>query len=202
MEENKEATPDWVHLPTGVEANCLWTALHDTRLFFVASDRLTRTATLKFSIFYLKDSGRTVTFRLEGVNSLRATGLAPWTGRFVRPWGITRDKEESLVAQYQAKGREETLSWSEIETSLGPANLGGSRDDRNYLTVSDAHIARDGAAMTLHVQGCLNDNPWRELYLRGSNLALSDSSGEALDLERLVALGDAWWDDFGREKTN
>ncbi len=89
MEESKKVDLDWVHLPAGVAAASLWCALHDARLYFIASDRLARTATLKFEIFYLDKAGGDVTFQFEGVTSLRVTRTAIWPGEFVRPAGIS-----------------------------------------------------------------------------------------------------------------
>ncbi len=202
MEEDKQVILDWVHLPAGVKAGSLWDALHDARLYFVASDPLARTATLCFEIFYLKD-GVTITFNLDGVTSLRATRAARWPGGYERPEGISRGEESRLIAEYQAKWREESLDWTELEAALGSANFSVSDDDKDYLDISSAYVVQNGTETTLHFQGHLQSTDlWHELFLRGSHLNVVRSDDGEFSLERLLALGEAWWDGFAEEETN
>lgn len=198
----KKIVADWVHLPAGVQAESLWTTLHDAELYFVGSDRMARTATLSFKIFYLDDNV-TVTIHLEEVTSLRVTRAAVWPGEYERPEGISRSDESRLVAEYQSKWREESMGWGELEALLGSSNLDASDDEKDYLDISNADLVQDGAEVALHLQGHLQSaDLWHELFLRGSRLSVVSSDGSILSLEHLTELGQSWWDGFGKEATH
>lgn len=195
----KKLVADWVHLPVGVQAESLWTTLHDARLYFAGSDRIARTATLRFEIFYLDDNV-TVTFNLEEVTSLRVTRAAVWPGEYERPEGISRSDESKLIAEYHSKWREESMGWGELEALLGSNNLDASDDEKDYLDISNADFVQSGAEVALHIQGfLLSADLWHELYLRGSRHHVVSSDGSILSLEHLTELGQSWWNGFGKE---
>ena len=195
----KKLVADWVHLPAGVQAEPLWAALHDARLYFVGSDKMARTAALSFEVFYLEDNN-TVTIHLEEVTSLRVTRAAVWPGEYERPVGVSRSEEARLVAEYQFKWREESMGWSELEALLGSNNLDASGGEKDYLDISNADLVQNGAEVALHLQGHLQSaDLWHELFLRGSRLSVVSSDGSILSLEHLTELGQSWWDGFGKE---
>ena len=201
MAEKKLVT-DWVHLPAGVQIESLWATLHDARLYFVGSDKMARTATLRFEIFYLDDDV-TVTFSLEEVTSLRVTRAAVWPGKYERPEGTSRSEESRLVAEYQSKWREESVGWGEFEALPGISNIDASDHEKDYLDISNADLVQSGAEVTLHLQGHLQSaDLWHELFLRGSSLHVISSDHSILSLEHLTELGQAWWDGFGKEAVN
>jgi hypothetical protein len=55
---------------------------------------------------------------LDGVQSARVLRYAIWPGEFTIPPGVSREEEARLVADYQAKWREESVAWSEFEAAV------------------------------------------------------------------------------------
>jgi hypothetical protein len=71
---------------------------------------------------------------LENVQSARVLRYAVWPGEFTVPKGVSREEESLLIAEYQSKWREESLSWDVFETTV-------TRQDEQVLDISDATLA-------------------------------------------------------------
>jgi hypothetical protein len=96
-----------------------------------------------------------------------------------------------LLKDYLAKGRAETVGWTEFESALrtDPLQLGdASIDSRNDVT-------------TLRIGGFLDgekfDDIYFDVFLRGKNLTASRSDGKDFSIEAFIDLGKKYWDDFG-----
>src|SRR5262249_50862472 len=119
---------DWVHLPSSSATRSLWTCLHDARLESVRSERLERSVTLSFDVWYIRDHHQLpedlrFRFCLAGVRSVRAVTFVHWPGagpgRDVL-LGKSYEEQTRLVDEYQSKGREESVSWTEFEEAVTP----------------------------------------------------------------------------------
>jgi hypothetical protein len=186
--------PDWIHLPPDAEQVSLWPCLHDARIQEAKSDRLARTVQLDFDVFYIREHhGLPVDFRfllgISGVESARATEHNPWPGDYERPPGISRDEELRLVEEYQAKWREDSMSWTDFERAVA----GGEHE------ILEAALARaDG--LGLHLV-CIDEtaNRSREVFVRGKALSVVGSDGTDFGIERFLAMGEAYWEAFEKE---
>ena len=83
------------------------------------------------------------------------------------------------------------MSWSEIEEELA----------RGFLEVSDAGIAQGDGAVAFRLGG-MRDSDWREIFISARSLTVLRSDGVPFDLARLVALGDAYWEEFSRSRSS
>ena len=103
-----------------------------------------------------------------------------------------REEHSRLLEEYQAKGREETLTWEDLEASV---NAG-------FLDVMEAHWVASQAQIALQIKGTLlNEDVWCELSLRGDSLTLTRSDGEPFSLEEFIAIGEDYWDKFALGRT-
>jgi hypothetical protein len=112
-----ERTVDWVNLPAGLEETIIWACLHDANLQSIRTDALERLLSLEFEVTHLnehKDALRFI-FTLSGVESIRALKWQNWSGDFHAPTDVSYDENIRLVSEYKAKGREESVTWSDFE---------------------------------------------------------------------------------------
>ncbi len=189
--------PDWIHLPPGLEPRSLWVFLHDAVLHTIRSDTLERSAVLEFRIFYLREQpdqqeGLTIQIRLTDVTSVRAITFVHWPGPAPETLGKSYDEQTRLVSEYQAKGREETLSWSELENALMTADFG----------VLQAWLASSEEGVTLHLEGVLDDEHWCAVFVRAGSLSISRNDGSGITLDELEELGAAYWQGFGKRRAS
>ena len=123
MPEEQSGIVDWMNLPHGVPEVSLWTGLHDAQIVSIQSNLLERTVALHLESDHLVEfhnlpPDMQFLLRLDGVQSARVLHYAVWPGEFSVPAGVTREDEARLIAGYQSKWREESLSWSALETAL------------------------------------------------------------------------------------
>ena len=200
MAEEQPKTLDWIHLPPGVQEVSLWAGLHDAQIVSIQSDLLERSLTLHLESDHLLEFHNLpldmqFLLRLEGVQSARVARYAMWPGEFSVPAGVSHEEEARLVAEYQSKWREESLSWSELEGAI-------TTECKQVIDIADATMAtaHDGS-LALRISGLLNYTEFRELFLRAERLKLTKGDGQDLGIAGLTKLGEAYWDAFERRKT-
>jgi hypothetical protein len=98
---------------------------------------------------------------------------AIWPGGCSITDGLSVEEQRKIVAEYQAKWREESESWSEFESRI-------TRED----------------PFALKLCGHLNYATYREAYLRFETLKISGSDGKQFDLEEFQWLGGKYWEAF------
>jgi hypothetical protein len=177
-----------------MEPRSLWVFLHDAVLHTLRSDTLERSVVLELRIFYLREQpdqqeGLSIRIRLADVTSVRAITFVHWPGPAPEKYGKSNDEQTRLVSEYQAKGREETFSWSELENALTTADFG----------VLQAWLASGEEGLTLHLEGVMDDEHWCALYVRAGSLSISRNDGSGMTLDELEELGEAYWQELGRK---
>ena len=188
--------PDWVHLPSELEPRSLWHSLHDGYLHSCVSDLLSRTIRLNIEVGHLveKESNITFDFLLSQVTSACASVAVWWPGGIEFPPGISREEECTLIKEYQAKRRMDSLSWSEFEAAF-PANL---------LDISNATLAMGAESGTLQLQGMLDGDTVDDLYcevcIAFNGLAIKTSENQELSIDEFDQLGIDYWEAWQKQK--
>jgi hypothetical protein len=186
---------DWLNLPSGASAVSLWDSLHDAHVVSVRSSLLERTMNVSCEIEHLRifhkfEEGFQFILHLEGVQSARVLRYAIWPGGCSIPHGLSVEEQRKIVAEYQAKWREESESWNEFESRI-------TREDEQVFDISDAALLmpRPGS-VALKLCGQLNYATYHEVYLRFEALRISGSDGKQLELEKFQRLGETYWEAF------
>src|SRR5467141_4929325 len=139
MSDDQSAIYDWMNLPPGTQEVSLWAALDDAQIVSITSNLLERSVTLHIESDHLLEFHQLpldmqFLLRLDGVQSARVLHYSVWPGEFSVPAGVSREEEDSLIAVYQSKWREESLSWSALESAL-------SLECKQVLDIADATLA-------------------------------------------------------------
>jgi hypothetical protein len=117
-----------------------------------------------------------------------------WPGEFSVPAGIAREEEARLIAEYQSKWREESLSWSELQSAV-------TTECQQVIDIADATLATSADnSVALRISGLLNYASYRELFLRAERLTLTRGDGQDLGIAGLLKMGEVYWDAFERGK--
>jgi hypothetical protein len=200
MSDNQSAIYDWMNLPPGTQEASLWAALHDAQIVSITSNLLERSVTLHLESDHLLEFHQLsldmqFLLRLDGVQSARVLLYSVWPGEFSVPAGVSREEESRLVAGYQSKWREESLSWSALESAV-------TTECQQVIDISDATLATspDNSSIALRISGLLNYSAYRELFLRAERLTLTRGDGHDLGISGLLKMGEAYWDAFERRK--
>src|SRR6266850_4707337 len=200
MPEEQTGIVDWMNLASGAAEVSLWAGLHDAQIVSIHSNLLERTLTLHLESDHLLEFHKLPVdmqflLRLEGVQSARVVHYAVWPGEFSVPAGVAREEESRLIAEYQSKWREESLSWSELESAL-------TTECQQVVDISDAALATspDNSLIALRITGLLNYTAYRELFLRSERLTLTRGDGHDLGISGLLKMGEAYWDAFERRR--
>ena len=199
MPEDQKTIVDWVNLPPGVSGASLWDGLHEAQIISVQSNLLERTVTMHLEIenlriFYQWPLDMQFVFRLDGVQSARVQKYSVWPGTFSIPTGVSKEEEARLVAEYQAKWREESLSWSELEKAV-------TTEGKQVIDIADATLATDkDGAVALRINGLLNYTMYHEIFLRAEKLTISRTDAGEITIEELLKLGEAYWDALERQE--
>ena len=170
-----------MNLPHGVPEVSLWAGLHDAQIVTIQSNLLERTITLHLESDHLVEFHNLpldmqFLLRLDGVQSARVVRYAVWPGEFSVPAGVPREEEARLIAAYQSKWREESLSWNELESALSLAC-------KQVLDIADATLVTStDNSVALRLTGLLNYTEYRELFLRAERLTLSKGDGRSSEL--------------------
>ena len=189
---------DWANLPQDVITEYLDASLHDAHVVSIRSDLLKRTVSLHCDIEHLRafhhwPEGFQLILELERVQSVRVFRYSIWPGEFSVPPGISAEEESRLVLEYQAKWREESLSWTEFEKAI-------TRECEQVLDISDAVLATSKEVIALRLCGHLNYAVYHEVFLRAEKLTISGTDGRTIGLKELQQLGEAFWDAFSRRQ--
>jgi len=193
--DGERGTTDWLNLPPGTETIGLWDCLHDAEVVSIRSNLLNRTMTLSCEIEHLRSfnglaEGLRFVLSLDGVQSARVLRYTIWPGGFTIPPGVSREEEARLVADYQAKWREESVAWSEFEAAV-------TRENEQVLDISDATVALSpDREIGLRLCGHLNYATYHEVFIRAAHLRVSGTDGKELTLEEFRTLGQLYWDAF------
>src|SRR5712692_5486031 len=121
MADEQSTILDWMNLPPAAAQVSLWAGLHDAQIVTIQSNLLERTVSLHLESDHLLEFHNLpldmqFLLRLDGVQSARVVHFSLWPGEFSIPSGSTGEEQSRLVAEYQSKWREESLSWSELES--------------------------------------------------------------------------------------
>jgi hypothetical protein len=186
---------DWLNLPKMTQAVSLWDCLHDAQIVSVRSNLLERAMSLVCEIEHLReyhklDEGFQFILRLGGVQSARVLRYAIWPGGCSIPDGLSVEEQRKIVAEYQAKWREESASWNEFEACI-------TKVDEQVFDISDAALATSpSGSVALKLCGHLNYATYHEVYLRCETLKISGSDGRELKLEDFQLLGEKYWEAY------
>jgi hypothetical protein len=184
---------DWLNLPKMTQTVSLWDCLHDAEIVSLRSNLLERTMSLGCEIDHLRefhklDEDFQFNLHLGGVQSARVLRYAIWPGGCSISNGLSVEEQRKIVAEYQAKWREESASWTEFEARI-------TREDEQVFGISDAALATspDGP-VALKLCGHLNHATYHEVFLRFEMLKISGSDGQELSLEDFQQLGEKYWE--------
>jgi hypothetical protein len=190
---------DWVNLPQGTETISLWDCLHDAHVVCIVSNLIERTMVLSCDIEHLRSfhglaEGFQFSLNLENVHSARVLRYAVWPGEFTVPKGVSREEESLLIAEYQSKWREESLSWDVFETTV-------TREDEQVFDISDATLAfSSGEEVAFRLCGHLNYAIYHEIFARATGLKISGTDGKQFTIEEFQKLGQSYWEAFVARK--
>jgi|GEM_PF-1280187 hypothetical protein len=196
--DDEVALIDWANLPSGVETEYFDASLHDAHIVSIRSDLLRREVSMRCDVEHLREfhhlpEGFQLILSLEGVQSARVFCYSVWPGVFSCPAGVSREEESRLVLEYQAKWREESLSWAEFEKAVTP-------ECEQVLDIADAVLATSEHSVALRLRGHLNHTVYHEIFLRAEKLAISGSDGRRFGLKEFQSFGEAFWEAFGRRQ--
>lgn len=192
---------DWMNLPDGAQEVSLWAGLHDAQIVSIQSNLLERSLTLHLESDHLLEFHNLpldmqFLLRLDGVQSARVLRYAVWPGDFSVPAGVSHEQGARLIAEYQSKWREESLSWSELEGAV-------TMECKQVIDIADATLATAADnSVALRINGLLNYTEYRELFLRAERLTLSKGDRQELGIAGLQRMGEAYWEAFDRQKNH
>ncbi len=199
MPDEQAGILDWLNLPPGAAEVPLWAGLHDAQIVSIQSSLLERTVTLHLESDHLLEFHNLpldlqFLLRLDGVQSARVVHYAVWPGEFSVPDGVAHEEQSRLVAEYQSKWREESLSWRELESAI-------TTECQQVIDIMDATLATStDNYVALRIGGLLNYTKYHELFLRAERLTLTRGDGQDLGIAGLLKMGEAYWDAFERRK--
>jgi hypothetical protein len=199
MAEQQPPLVDWMNLPAGAEETSLWAGLHDAQIVSIRSNLLERTITLHLESDHLLEFHNLpldmqFLLRLDGVQSARVVQHAGWPGEFSVSAGVSPEEQSRLIADYQSKCREESVSWGDLEGAL-------TTECKQVLDIADASLATSSNnSVALRINGLLNYTEYRELFLRAERLTLVRGDGQDLGIAGLLKMGEVYWDAFAKRK--
>lgn len=143
-------------------------------------------------LFHEFNEGFQFIIQFEGVKSARVLRYAIWPGGCSIPDGLSREAEQELIAEYQAKWRQESAAWSDFESGI-------TRENEQLLDISDAALAVSSSGVfALKLCGHLNYATYHEVFVRSESLKISGSDGRQFGIEEFQKLGEAYWEEFSR----
>jgi hypothetical protein len=199
MAEEQPEIVDWIKLPPGAQETSLWAGLHDAQIVSIQSDLLERSITLHLESDHLLEFHNLpldmqFLLRLDGVQSARVVHSAGWPGEFEVPGGASDEERDRLIAEYQSRCREESLSWTDLESAL-------TIECKQVIDIADASLATaPDNSVALRINGLLNYTEFRELFLRAEHLTLTRGDGQDLGIAGLLKMGEAYWNAFEQRK--
>lgn len=142
------------------------------------------------SKFHKFDKGHQFIFHLDGVQSARVIRYAIWPGGCSIPDGLSIEDQGKIVADYQAKWREESGLWNEFESGI-------TREKEQVFDISDAALATSQSGpIALKLCGQLNHATYHELFLRFESWTITGNDGRNFKVEEFEKMGQAYWQAF------
>src|SRR5260370_3639670 len=172
MVDEQPTLDDWINLPPAAAQVSLWAGFHDAEIVTIQSNLLERAVTLRLESDHLLEFHNLpldmqFLLRLDGVQSARVVHHAAWPGTFSLPDGISQEEQSRLIAEYQSKCREESLSWADLENAL-------TTECHQVLDIADATLATaTDNSLALRISGLLNYTEDSEFFLPTDRLPLS-----------------------------
>jgi len=194
MVSNERPIVDWVNLPEGATELSLWSTLHDGDLTAIQSDLLARTLTLLFDVGYVRDfhnlpDETRFGVILSGVQSVRALSGSPWPGPCSIPAGTPYEQQQKIVAEFQSKWREESMSWADFE-----------RLTKDGLELSSAVLGQGTYGVALRLGLLVGGDSYVDAFVRSERIAFSVGKRQ-LTAQEFVSLGEAYWEEFAQKRT-
>lgn len=189
---SEEQIVDWVNLPEGATEFSLWSTLHDGDLTAIESDPMARTLLLRFDVGYVRDfhnlsADTRFVIVVGGVQSVRAFSSTPWPGGCSIPAGTPAEQQLTLVAEYQSKWREESLSWADFE-----------RLTEHGLELSSAVLTQGSESVALCLGLLVGGDSYAKAFIRGEGITFLIGERQVTPQE-FVGLGEAYWAAFANK---
>jgi hypothetical protein len=170
---------------TGREKISLWGVLHDGELRDLKTDAVKGTADLLIAVNHLTDffgwpENSGIKFHFEGVNELR-----------VNQWVSDPARGSEDIRSRRWSRRE----WMALESVVPP----------NAVEVLEASFYKSANGGRFELAGFEVDREghttdiWLEIAIQGSSVSLSTPEGPS-DVDRLLQVGDAYWDNVGKKR--
>ena len=190
---------NWVHLPPGREPISLWDSLHDGELAGLRSDLFRRSLTVECRVWHLIEFHKlperlSFMFDFSNVTSARVTRWARWPGDVAELKGLSHEEQTRIVAEYQAKWREESDSWQSFEDHITSGQI-------DAPDIDNAQLARDNKAVALRLDIDTDDQGFRVLTIAAESLTIRRSDGNLLSLEAFTQLGEDYWSAFASRRS-
>jgi hypothetical protein len=149
---------------------------------------------LRFDVDYVRDfnglpEGTLFELLFSNVISARALRFQQWPGGCEIHAGMPREEQTRLVEEYQAKWREESQDWQILESSI----------NEESPEVSNATLATGEDRVALRIGLLMDDGSYRDAFVRAEKLDVRTTGGKLLSPKEFVALGEAYWNDFGKK---
>ncbi len=195
MMTSNEQKLDWINLPANALAESLHAPLHDGEIVSIQSDLLERRITLMIDVLHLRKHHKLAkeqrfVIQLQGVQSARANTWAVWPGEMPPLKGKSHEVQTRLVKEYQAKWREESMSWSTFLAAFEPP-------DFNCFDIYEAQIARNETTTTLQIHGMLNGEEFTDqfvnIFIRAEKISIEQSAEKFISVEEFIKLGEDYW---------
>ena len=193
MDSDERPFVFWVHLPVCAGELSLRISLHDGDLIAIESNLFTRTLTLRFDVGYVRDFHKLpedirLVITVSGVASVRSFRGVPWPGGCSIPDGTPYEQQQAIVAEYQSKWREESLSWPDFETLVN-----------HGMEVSSAALGSTSDAVAMRLGLLVGGDSYVEAFVRGEGINFAIGERQ-LTPKEFVELGEAYWEAFARKR--
>ena len=154
---------------------------------------MTRTLSLRFDVGYVRnfhnlpDDTRFVIV-VSGVQSVRSFSSVPWPGGCSIPDGTPHEQQQAIVAEYQRKWREESLSWGDFERLIDKG-----------LELSSAVLIQGSKGVALRLGLLVGGDSYVDAFVRGEEITFSVGERQ-LTPQEFVELGEAYWEAFANKR--
>lgn len=164
----------------------LWGVLHDGELREIKTDAANQTADLHIVVRHLSEffgwpEHVGIRFHFDGVNELRVNQWVP---------DPAKGSEDIRTRRWTRR------EWQTLEQVVPPhalmileATLYHADDRAGRIELAGYELDEDGNSTDL----------WLEATIQGSRVGFASPEGP-LDLDRLLQMGDAYWDNFGKKR--
>jgi hypothetical protein len=187
MENAGRLVMDWVYPPNGVPEINLG-PLHDSVITAIESDPDGNTVSFTFSNVMLSycmepsdDFG--LEFRFDGVQCVRVEGRVDEIRELNSPDSAI-GREQSFANDAGGTTRVESVSWQDFERNV----------DEYNPSVLQAILLRNEERCAIRIISRTGSSFWPIITITAKALSISRSDGVPCDVEKLLAIGEAFWD--------